>query len=169
MANAQSRHGSVGRTLHRRQSEQDDAYPEHNISIPIDHFHNESRYEPHTDDTFAAFYRIDARGYRDGAPVIVATTGEDGFTNDEAWLRTGLIRQIAQATNGHMVLWAQRYYSGGEIVPYESDYTTQNMRFHSTEQAMADLAFFSQNVKFPGLVDKNLTAYGTPWILVGGS
>lgn len=34
---------------------------------------------------------------------------------------------------------------------------------------MADLAYFSRRVQFPGLDHKNLTAPGTPWIVVGGS
>lgn len=34
---------------------------------------------------------------------------------------------------------------------------------------MADVAYFSKNIKFPGLEDKNLTAPGTPHILYGGS
>ena len=161
---------SAGRHhFHKRQSGSDDSYPEHNISIPIDHFHNKPRYEPHTNGTFAAFYEIDASLYRDGGPVLVATMGEDSFSYDEQWLQTGLIHQMAEATNGLMVLWAQRYYSGGDIVPSDANYTTENMRFHSTEQAMADLAYFSQHVEFPGLEGKDLTAPGTPWILIGGS
>ena len=39
----------------------------------------------------------------------------------------------------------------------------------STEQALADLAYFAQRAVFPGLQDKNLTAPGTPWIVLGGS
>jgi hypothetical protein len=51
----------------------------------------------------------------------------------------------------------------------DHQYTTENLRFHSTEQALADLAYFSQRATFPGLDDQNLTAPGTPWILLGGS
>ena len=49
------------------------------------------------------------------------------------------------------------------------NYTTENLRFHSTEQAMADLAYFAQRVQFPGYHDVNLTSPGVPWIVIGGS
>lgn len=39
----------------------------------------------------------------------------------------------------------------------------------SNEQALADLAYFAQRATFSGLEDKNLTAPGTPWIILGGS
>ena len=38
----------------------------------------------------------------------------------------------------------------------------------TTEQAMADVAYFAKNIKFPG-IDRDLTAPNTPYILYGGS
>ena len=43
------------------------------------------------------------------------------------------------------------------------------MRFLTTDQSLADSSYFANNVKFPGLEDKNLTAKDTPWIAYGGS
>ena len=47
-------------------------YPTRFFQIPIDHaiFHNESRYEPHTNETFANRYWLDDTYYKPGGPVI---------------------------------------------------------------------------------------------------
>ncbi|KIY00975.1 uncharacterized protein Z520_03641 [Fonsecaea multimorphosa CBS 102226] len=119
--------------------------------MPIDHFHNETRYEPHTNATFEQFYWLDTTNYVPGGPVIILAIGEDSEQGDFQWLQKGLLHEIANATGG--------------VAPY----TTENLRFHSTEQAMADLAYFAQRVSFPGLEDRNLTAATTPWIILGGS
>ena len=43
------------------------------------------------------------------------------------------------------------------------------MRFLTTEQAMADEAYFAQNIVFPGLEGKDLTSNTTAYIGYGGS
>ncbi|OQV07465.1 hypothetical protein CLAIMM_11892 [Cladophialophora immunda] len=154
------------RPVAKRQSQGD--YPTQNFTMPIDHFHNESRYEPHTNATFEQFYWLDTTNYVPGGPVIILALGEDSPSFDFQWLQKGLLHEIANATGGVAVLWGQRYYSGGNVVPSQQ-YTTENLRFHSTEQAMADLAYFAERVTFPGLEDRNLTAATTPWIILGGS
>jgi hypothetical protein len=142
-------------------------YPTQNFTMPIDHFHNESRYEPHTNGTFVNHYWLDTSNYVEGGPVIVNALGEDNYNFDLGWLQKGLLHELANATGGVAVLWGQRYYSGSyDIVP---NYTTANLRFHTTEQALADLAYFATRVKFSGLEDKNLTAPSTPWFIIGGS
>ncbi|KAK4935317.1 hypothetical protein LTR10_023608 [Elasticomyces elasticus] len=138
-----------------------------NFTIPVDHFQNESRYTPHTNNTFQQNYWLDTSNYVEGGPVIVHAMGEDSV-GDLDWLQSGLVHQIANATGGVAVLWGQRYYSGGTIIPF-GQYNTSNLRFHSTEQALADLAYFAQRAVFSGLEHKNLTAPGTPWIIIGGS
>lgn len=49
------------------------------------------------------------------------------------------------------------------------DLSTPNLRFLSTEQALADEAFFASNIKFPGLEHHDLTAKNTAYISYGGS
>lgn len=143
-------------------------YPEYNFTMPVDHFHNESRYAPHTNATFENRYWLDTSYYVEGGPVIVNALGEDNVYPDFPWLQKGLVQELANATGGVALLWGQRYYPGGyDIV--SQPYTASNLRFHSTEQALADLAYFATRVKFPGLESKNLTAPGTPWIVTGGS
>jgi hypothetical protein len=48
------------------------------------------------------------------------------------------------------------------------DISTENLRFLSTEQALAEVDYFARNVKFEG-IDADLTAPKTPWIVYGGS
>ena len=35
-------------------------YPAYNFSVPVDHLHNESRYAPHSDESFNLRYWFDA-------------------------------------------------------------------------------------------------------------
>lgn len=64
---------------------------------------------------------------------------------------TGIIAQLTQATNGIGVILEHRYYGTSFPTP---DISTENLRFLTTEQALADQAYFSKNIKFPGLVSR---------------
>lgn len=142
-------------------------YPAHNISVPVDHFHNESRYEPHSDGFFNLRYHFDASHYRKGGPVIVLNGGETSIEGRLPYLQKGIVAQLAEATGGIGVILEHRYYGTSFPTP---DLSTENLRFLTTEQAMADQAYFAQNIVFPGLEDMNLTAPGgTPYIAYGGS
>ena len=77
-----------------------------------------------------------------------------------------MLAQLAEATHGIGVVMEHRYY--GQSFPAE-DLSTENLRFLTTEQALADSAYFSQNVVFEGLEHIDLTAPNTPHILYGGS
>ena len=59
-----------------------------------------------------------------------------------------------------------RYY--GESFPVKN-LTTESFRFLTTQQALADQAYFAQHVKFEGMEDMDLTAPGTPYLTYGGS
>ncbi|KAL2012780.1 hypothetical protein VTN00DRAFT_305 [Thermoascus crustaceus] len=143
-----------------------DLYPVHTISVPIDHFHNESKYEPHSDGTFDLRYWFDASYYEPGGPVIVLAAGETSGSDRLPYLQKGILAQLSQATNGIGVVLEHRYY--GESFP-TPDLSTENLRFLTTQQALADTAYFAQNVVFEGLEDKNLTAPNVPYIAYGGS
>lgn len=133
--------------------------------MPIDHFHNESRYEPHTNATFNLRYFFDASNYKPGGPVIVLQSGEDDATDRLPYLQKGILAQLAQATHGIGVVLEHRYY--GTSMPFD-DLSTGHLRFLTTAQAMADEAYFAQNIKFPGL-DLDLTSATTAYIGYGGS
>ena len=150
----------------RRDVDPSELYPEYNISVPVDYFHNESMYEPHSDEKFPLRYWFDATYYKDGGPVIVLQGGETDASGRLPYLQKGIVYQLAKATNGIGVILEHRYYGTSFPTP---DLSTENLRFLTTEQALADMAYFAQNVVFEGLEDKNLTAPETAYIGYGGS
>jgi hypothetical protein len=79
-----------------------------NFTMPIDHFHNDSRYAPHTNATFQQLWWVDTSNYVPGGPVIVHAMGEDSPSYDLQWVQKGLLHQIANETGGIAVLWGQR-------------------------------------------------------------
>ncbi|KUJ19308.1 uncharacterized protein LY89DRAFT_488275 [Mollisia scopiformis] len=141
-------------------------YPAYNLSVPIDHFHNDSMYEPHSNGTFNLRYWFDATYYKAGGPVIVLQSGEDEGTDRLPYLQKGLLHELAVATNGIGVVLEHRYYGTSWPVP---DLSTENMRFLTTDQALADEAYFAKNVVFEGLEHLNLTAPNVAYIGYGGS
>nr|POF12948.1 putative extracellular serine carboxypeptidase [Quercus suber] len=142
-------------------------YTEHNFTTPVDHFHNETKYAPHTNATFPLRYWFDAQFYKPGGPVIVLQSGETGADGRLVFLQKGLLHELAEATNGIGVVLEHRYY--GTSFPTE-DLSTENLRFLTTQQALADEAYFAQNIKFPGLEKYgDLTSKTTAYIGYGGS
>ncbi|KAL8681477.1 MAG: hypothetical protein Q9186_002423 [Xanthomendoza sp. 1 TL-2023] len=154
------------RHLRRRDVDPTALYTEHNISVPIDYFHNDTLYEPHSNGTFPLRYWFDASYYKDGGPVIVLQSGETAGTDRLPFLQKGLLHQLAQATNGIGVILEHRYYGTSFPTP---DLSTENLRFLTTDQALADMAYFAQNVVFEGLENRNLTAPETAYFGYGGS
>ena len=141
-------------------------YPAYNISVPVDYFHNESMYEPHSNDKFDLRYWFDASHYKPGGPVIVLQSGETDGAERLPYLQKGILAQLAEATHGIGVVLEHRYFGTSFPTP---DLSTENLRFLTTEQALADQAYFAQNIKFPGLEDHNLTAPNVAYIGYGGS
>jgi len=142
-------------------------YPAHNISVPIDHFHNDSMYEPHTNDTFELRYYFDRSNYKEGfGPVIVLQGGENSADSRLDYLQKGILSQLTKATNGLGVVLEHRFY--GTSVP-NHNFATDNLRFLTTQQALADMAYFAQNVVFEGLEHLNLTSPNTAYFAYGSS
>jgi len=141
-------------------------YAPYNISVPIDHFHNSTMYEPHSSGSYDLTYYFDAQYYKPGGPVILLATGEDSGSDRLPYLQKGILHQLAQATNGVGVVLEHRYY--GLSFP-TADLSTHNLRFLTTEQALEDYVYFANNIQFPGLEQYNLTASHTPYIAYGGS
>lgn len=72
-----------------------------------------------------------------------------------------------EATSGLGIILENRYY--GDSYPFESS-TTDELRFLTMEQAIADNAYFAQHATFPGVQgNESLNSPGSPWILYGGS
>ncbi|KAL2376733.1 hypothetical protein RJZ90_007293 [Blastomyces dermatitidis] len=153
------------------ESDKDDLtarYPVHKIKIPIDHFRSDPRYEPHTEEKFDVRYWFDASHYKKGGPIIVLHGGETNGEGRLPFLQKGIVKILSEATNGLGVILEHRYY--GESFP-TANLSTESLRFLTTEQALADSAYFAQNVVFEGFEDVDLTAKGgnAPWIIYGGS
>ncbi|KAF1352751.1 hypothetical protein EJ07DRAFT_135933 [Lizonia empirigonia] len=167
-ASAAQREIESRRSLYKRDDELDLTllYPERNISVPVDFFHNDTRYEPHSNGTFDLRYWFDDTYYEPGGPVFVLLGGETDGSGRLPFLQKGIVHQVIKATKGLGVILEHRYY--GTSFPTE-DLTTENLRFLSTEQALAEVDYFARNVKFAGHEDKDLTAPSTPWIVYGGS
>ncbi|KAF2644403.1 hypothetical protein P280DRAFT_170756 [Massarina eburnea CBS 473.64] len=149
----------------KRDVDLEELYTEHNLSVPLDFFPNESRYEPHLNATFNLRYFFDAQYYKPGGPIFVLLSGETSAVNRLDFLQKGIVNQVAKATNGIGVILEHRYY--GTSFPFPN-VTTENLRFLSTEQSLAEIDYFARNVKFEGL-DADLTAPKTPWVIYGGS
>ena len=78
----------------------------------------------------------------------------------------GIIYQLAKANGGLGVILEHRYYGESFPVP---DLSTENLRFLTTDQSLADTTYFANNIVFPGLENENLTAKDAPYIAYGGS
>ncbi|GKT97046.1 serine carboxypeptidase S28 [Colletotrichum tofieldiae] len=135
-------------------------YQAYNLSVPVDHFHNDSFYEPHSNGTFPLRYWYDDRFYKPGGPVIALAAGETNGAGRLPFLQKGIVAILAEATNGVGVILEHRYY--GRSYPTR----TSARKIY----ALADTAYLAKHIIFPGkLAELNLTAPGTPWIVYGGS
>ncbi|KAI1822733.1 serine carboxypeptidase S28-domain-containing protein [Xylaria intraflava] len=152
--------------LNARAVDPNPSYTEYNLSTPIDHFHNDTLYEPHSNGSYNMRYWFDAQFYKPGGPVFVLCSGEDSGIDRLPYLQKGIIYQLAKATNGLGVVLEHRYY--GTSFPTE-DLSTESLRFLTTDQALADTAYFANHVKFAGLEHIDFSPEKTPYIAYGGS
>ncbi|KAI4159125.1 MAG: hypothetical protein L6R39_000424, partial [Caloplaca ligustica] len=133
--------------------------------MPVDHFPDNPRYAPHTNATFSQRYYFDSTYYKPGGPVFLYIGGETSGPSRFSNMQTGIIQILMNAFNGLGVILENRYY--GESYPFNSS-TTDQLAYLTTEQTIADNAYFATHATFPG-IPGNLSAPGTPWILYGGS
>lgn len=116
--------------------------------------------------TFDLRYWFDAQYYKPGGPVILLCAGETSGTERLPFLVKGILKELAEATGGVGIILEHRYY--GHSIPVDS-FSTENLRFLTTEQALADTGYFVENVKLKGLENFDLRSNVTPWIAYGGS
>ncbi|KKA31228.1 hypothetical protein TD95_000807 [Thielaviopsis punctulata] len=141
-------------------------YEAHVMPIPVDHFHNDSLYAPHSSANFSQRYWVDDRFYRPGGPVFLLAGGETSGADRLPFLQKGIIAQLAEATHGLGIVLEHRYY--GESLPTD-DFSTASLRFLTTDQALADFAYFAQTFRIPGREHVDVSPATTPWIGYGGS
>ena len=121
-------------------------YPAYNFFVPVDHFHNESRYAPHSYESFNLRYWFDASSYKPGGPVIVLQSGETSSVGRLPFLEEGIVTQLTQATRGIGFILEHKYY--GTFFP-TPDISTENLRFLTTEQALPDQVYWLSVQKVP--------------------
>ncbi|KAJ6630993.1 serine carboxypeptidase S28-domain-containing protein [Mycena sp. CBHHK59/15] len=74
---------------------------------------------------------------------------------------------IAYAVGGATIVMEHRYW--GASIPF-ANYSTANMKYFTIENAVADFAYFAQNVELPFAAGaKTMAPPTTPWIVAGGS
>ncbi|KAI9209079.1 peptidase S28 [Polychytrium aggregatum] len=125
------------------------------IDQPLDHF------SPKSNGTFRQKYFFNDQYYKPGGPVWLFVGGEVPL--DGGWVTsTGMVLfTLANKTNGIMAAIEHRYY--GDSMPFP-DYSTKNMAYLSSHQAIEDIVAFVKNFT----ATHNLPSC-TKWIPVSGS
>ncbi|KAJ6540744.1 peptidase S28, partial [Mycena capillaripes] len=117
-------------------------------------------------------YIVNDTFYKVGGPIILLNSGETSARSRNRFLLTGIVAELAQATGGMGIILEHRYYGTSfpepGLIPSEG-LSTDNLRWLTTDQSIADIAYFAQHVSVPGHEDEDLTAPGRPWIIYGGS
>ncbi|CAH1109175.1 unnamed protein product [Psylliodes chrysocephalus] len=130
------------------------------IDVPVDHFSAMGSYK-----TFKLRYLLNGKHYIKGGPVFIYTGGERDITI--AAQNTGFLFDIAPIFKAMLVFVEHRYY--GKSLPFgnASFSTTENLRYLSTTQALADFSFLIDDLK--GKIFENVTSSKIePFIAFGG-
>lgn len=160
-------------------SQSEKQFPSHCHYQPVSHFIQDPSdpfYQATINQTFCQRYWFDAKYYKPGGPVFVLDGGETSGENRLDFLRTGIIKRLAEVSsllhvrdtfrtltsistqeyNGLPVVLEHRYY--GESFPFgpKSNLSTDSLRFLNNKEALEDSAQFIRTVKFEGL-DVDLT------------
>ncbi|KAI4870831.1 peptidase S28 [Hypoxylon rubiginosum] len=163
---------SLSRGIEAQQTRRD--VPRDQLQYDVNYFDQKINHFPDSEiytksnlshGTFSQRYYFDDTYYKPGGPVYLYISGETSGPSRFSNLQTGIIQILMEATNGLGVILENRYY--GQSYPFSTS-TTDELLFLTTNQTIADNAYFAQNAVFPG-IDCDLTAPGTPWILYGGS
>ena len=118
--------------------------------------------------TFEQFYYWSNQYYAGpGSPVVFFTPGEVAADGYEIYLSANSTPGvIAQQLGAAAVIVEHRYWGQSSPVP---DLSTQNMKYLTLNNSIADFVNFAKNVHLP--FDPNGTSVATkaPWIMTGGS
>jgi thymus-specific serine protease len=101
------------------------------FELPVDHFDVFNR------DTFDSRYFVNNQHWIPGGVIFIYVTG--GLENYDEWLTRGLMFELAEETNSYLFSYEQRYF--GESHP-TANLTTENLRFLTIHQSVADIASF---------------------------
>lgn len=122
---------------------------------PVDHFDK-------TDTrTWMMRYCQNLEFYQPNGPIYLLIGGEAPL--DYHYTLLGFIYELAKETNGALIMSEHRYY--GQSLPFQN-LVTENMKYLSSQQALADLATL---VKFLKSTFKSKKSPDPKVVVVGGS
>ncbi|XP_046391148.1 putative serine protease K12H4.7 [Ischnura elegans] len=131
-----------------------------NFSLPPDQYFSQKldHFNPTDVRTWKQRYFTNDTFYYAGGPVFLMIGGEG--TASPKWMVTGQWIELAMIYGAMCFQLEHRYYGKSHPTP---DSSVKNLVYLSSEQALADLANFIENMNNA----KNLT--GSKWIVFGGS
>ncbi|XP_026315671.1 putative serine protease K12H4.7 [Hyposmocoma kahamanoa] len=127
------------------------------IKQPVDHF-NETETR-----TWMMSYAQNMEFYQPNGPIYLLIGGEMPLYNQMDSLFDGLVNNLAKETNGALIMSEHRYY--GKSLPFP-ELVTDNMKYLSSQQALADLATLLKYLKSTFLSEKSASP---KVVVVGGS
>ncbi|KAI0054263.1 hypothetical protein BV25DRAFT_1776703, partial [Artomyces pyxidatus] len=117
--------------------------------------------------TFKQRYWVSSEFYAPGGSWGIYSSSSNASAGDSLYLNNGtMVGLIAQQQHGAMIEIEHRYY--GQSSPM-ANLSSANLRYHTIDQAIEDLAYFAQNVHLPILGGDQLSPSHAPWVLVRGS
>lgn len=120
----------------------------------LDHF------DPNNRANWTQRYLMNGEHFQPGGVIFLFLAGE--WTITPYRLEFSLMEEMSRELNGYMFYLEHRYY--GESRPTE-DVSDANLRFLSTEQALADVAHFVTHIKSNSVTPG---AQDSPVIVIGG-
>ncbi|CAJ1405315.1 unnamed protein product [Effrenium voratum] len=125
----------------------------------LDHF------DPEDTRTWCQRYVVNRTHYEEGGPVFICIDGEDtpwGQKRRPYTLACNNMVELAASFKAAIVALEHRYYSG-DAFDGVKDFSTKNLKYHSSRQALADLS------RFHDYANKKYRTAGAPWVTFGGS
>ena len=102
----------------------------------------------------------------DNSPIVLVTPGEVAAELYTGYLTNKTLPgRFSQESGGANILLEHRYY--GTSFPVDN-LETENMQYHTLDNAVQDLIFFAETVKLP-FGHNTTNAPHAPWVLSGGS
>lgn len=123
--------------------------------------------------TYKNRYYVNEAYYSPGGPVFLLDAGEsvtEAMTGLFLYNSTSFYGRLLQEFHGMGVLWEHRYY--GDSVPfgtYSTDPDPEQMKYLTTDQALADIPYFAQSFTRDHFREIDLTSHNTPWVMMGRS
>ncbi|KAJ7336139.1 hypothetical protein DFH08DRAFT_939240 [Mycena albidolilacea] len=106
------------------------------------HFPNDEFYgPPPINQTFLQHYLVNDTFYQPGGPIFLLDSGETSAQSRKAFLLTGIVLELAQATRGMGMILEHRYYGTSFPEPgliSSEGLSTDNLRWNTADQAIAD-------------------------------